>query len=69
MADIRDYISVPEAADIIGCTEGRVRQLIYAEKLKAIKPNSAWLVLEKAAREIARHPSNVGRPRISKKQA
>ena len=58
------YISVNEAAAIIGCTVGRVRQLLLASELVGAKLNDrAWAVDRKAAEKLARTPSNVGRPR------
>lgn len=64
MADIHDYISVPTAAEIIGCTEGRVRQLIYSGDIDAVKANEkAWLVLRKSAEKRAKNPPAMGRPK------
>jgi hypothetical protein len=62
--DIHDYISVPEAAAIIGCTEGRVRQMIYDDEIEAVKINSrAWAVPKKTAEKLAKNPAKTGRPR------
>lgn len=58
------YISVNEAAAIIGCTVGRVRQMLLASELLGAKLNArAWAVDRKAAEKLAKNPSHVGRPR------
>lgn len=70
MADIDEYVTVADAAKIIGCTVGRVRQLIYAGKLTARKISAnAWLVLRSTAAKVADNPSHTGRPRTAPKKS
>lgn len=60
----KPFISVAEAATIIGCTEGRVRQLLIDETLAGQKLNErAWAVERKSAENFAKQPQTVGRPR------
>jgi hypothetical protein len=57
------FISVPEAANIIGCTGGRVRQLLIEGVLKGVKLNErAWAVRKDSAKKYA-VPKTTGRPR------
>jgi hypothetical protein len=64
----KPYLSVPDAAVILGCTEGRVRQLIYASEINAIKLNAhAWAVERKSLNKYAEKDIVRGRPRISEK--
>lgn len=64
---INEYVSVPEAAEIIGCTDGRVRQMLRQGMLRAKKISErAWLVLRKEAEKYAKTPQKRGRPRIAK---
>lgn len=58
------YCSVDEAAEIIGCTDGRVRQLLRAGELKGVKINArAWVVETKDASRVADIEHKSGRPR------
>jgi hypothetical protein len=63
-----DAVSVADAATIIGCTTGRVRQLllngdIRGKKLSVETDNSPWLVSKVDAEKMARKPAATGRPR------
>lgn len=59
-----DAISVTRAAEIIGCTTGRVRQLLRAEELRGKKLGPrAWLVSRVDAEKLADAPAPTGRPR------
>jgi hypothetical protein len=59
-------ISVAEAAAIIGCTEGRVRQLIDEKKLVGRKLHQlAWIIERESAEAYAGREITVGRPRVS----
>jgi hypothetical protein len=61
---IADPITVHEAAEIIGCTDGRVRQLFYEKTLKGdYFGGRAIAISRSAAREYAKRPRSVGRPR------
>jgi hypothetical protein len=60
----KPFVSVAEAAEIIGCSGGRVRQLLLEGTLSGQKLNErAWAVERKSAEAFARHPQTVGRPR------
>jgi hypothetical protein len=62
----KPYISVKDAADILGCTEGRVRQLLDAEVIAGTKLHErAWAVERKSVEAYARREITVGRPRVS----
>lgn len=68
MERLDKYVTVKDAARIIGCTTGRVRQLIYADAIEAEQVGGhIWMVLRKAAEKMGGEPSRVGRPRVSKK--
>ena len=65
---IGDYLNVVEAASIIGCSPGRVRQLLRAAEMRGVKANEkAWLIPRKEAERMAKHKPNTGRPRRGKK--
>lgn len=65
---IGDYLNVVEAANIIGCSPGRVRQLLRADELKGVKANEkAWLIPRKEAERMAEYQPGTGRPRSGKK--
>jgi hypothetical protein len=58
------HCSVAEAATIIGCTEGRVRQLLRSQEMRGIKVNErAWLVEVKDAERVRDTENAVGAPR------
>jgi len=46
-----DYYTVRQAADKLGVTQQRVRQLCIDKKLKAIKRDGAWLIHRSAVHE------------------
>ena len=60
-------IGVKEAAAIIGCTTGRVRQLLLAGDLRGRKvTDSSWILVKQDAERYARHnPRTTGRKRVS----
>jgi len=42
---VREFLNVADVAEKLGCTVGRVRQLLIAKELKGKKANErAWLV-------------------------
>jgi hypothetical protein len=62
------HCSVAEAATIIGCTEGRVRQLLRSQEMRGIKVNErAWLVEVKDGlylhRSVARLDKGIPNPK------
>jgi excisionase family DNA binding protein len=63
---VEKYVNTNEAAELIGCTVGRVRQLLRDEELTGIKANArAWLIPRRQVLQIARRPYTTGRPRVS----
>lgn len=59
-----DAVSVTTAAQIIGCTVGRVRQLLRSGELRGEKLGErAWAVSRVHAEKIAKKPASTGRPR------
>ena len=68
------FVSVPEAAVIVGVTEGRIRQLLGFSKgnggIEGFKINErAWVISRDEVLRIRDTPHNVGRPRGSKDKA
>jgi excisionase family DNA binding protein len=59
----KNWITVKEAAEIIGCSNGHVRHLIDGQKLVAKKFGNCWAIEFKAAEKVARTPAKTGRPR------
>lgn len=60
----KNWLTATEAADVIGCTTGRVRALCGDGVLKAEKVGPrAWMIDRRSAEELARRPSKTGRPR------
>ncbi len=61
----KPFVSVQEAAEIIGCSGGRVRQLLIEGTISGQKLNErAWAVERKSAEAFAKVPQTVGRPRL-----
>lgn len=59
------FVSVDEAAEIMGCTAGRVRQMLRAGELEGHKVSErAWIVKRESAEKNAEKPDGSGRPRI-----
>ena len=61
--DISAYITVKDAASIIGCTSRHVRWLCDRGDLDCEVIGNIWLVVRDSARRVAREVPNVGRPR------
>jgi excisionase family DNA binding protein len=62
----KPFISVPDAAALLGCTEGRVRQLIYEGTITGMKLNErAWAVDRKSVESYAKRDISTGRPRVA----
>lgn len=60
------FLSVQEAAEFIGCTVGRIRQMLRSGELKGQKLSErAWVVDPNSVKKVAENPHSVGRPRIS----
>lgn len=61
-----DAVSATDAAEIIGCTTGRVRQLLRDGMLRGQKLGKrAWAVSRVDAEKLATKPATTGRPRKS----
>ena len=59
-----DYLTPAEAAEIIGCTVGRIHQLLKSKEVAGKKfSERAWAVNRKSAEAYAKQPKTVGRPR------
>ena len=55
------FVSVADAAGIIGCTVGRIRQLLAEGRIKGQKLNErAWAVDSRSAREYAKSDRTPG---------
>ena len=64
---VGNFCSVQDAAQIIGCTDGRIWQLINDGTLPAEKLNGrAYLVDIVAVKAYAKKPASVGRPRTKR---
>ena len=62
------FVSVDEAARAIGCTTGRVCQLLRAGIIDGIKLGArTWAVNFSSLEKFSEKPQGVGRPRISAK--
>jgi excisionase family DNA binding protein len=57
------YLTVGEAAALIGITEQSVRRLAGQGLLQALKPGRDWLIDAAAARAYAERERRPGRPR------
>ncbi len=62
--ELSEYCNVATAATIIGCTDGRVRQLLLAGELRGKKINDrAWLVEIRDAERVRDIEPKGGMPR------
>jgi hypothetical protein len=63
------FCGITEAADVIGCTTSRVRQLLIAGEIIGEKiddaANAPWLVDRASVAKYAKNKPPTGRPRIS----
>lgn len=59
-----DFLTVSQAAEAIGCTPGRVRQMLRGGALTGEKMSEwLWMIPKKAVERIAKNPAKTGRPR------
>lgn len=69
MSILDQYCDLHEAAETLGCTTARVRQLLRDGTLQGEKlsdgPNAPWFVLRRSLKSHARLPYTTGRPRKS----
>lgn len=62
-----DLLSVDEVAELLGCTHGRVCQLLRTGELRGEKfRNIVWQIKRSDAEKFVREPGTPGRPRIGK---
>lgn len=62
------FCTVAQAAEIIGVTEGRVRQMLRAGEIEGDKiSQTLWLVSKRDAEKAAKITHSIGRPRSGKK--
>lgn len=65
------FCGITEAAGILGCTTGRVRQLLLRGDIKGEKfapdeqPNAPWLIERKSLEKFAKVKPTTGRKRIA----
>lgn len=65
----RKFLSVDEAAAELGCTTGRIRQMLRAKELAGEKLNArAWAVDAKSVEKAAGKPQERGRPRVGSQE-
>ena len=51
---VADFLNVHEVADLLGCTDARVRQMLIAGDMNGIKANErAWMIPRKEAKRVA----------------
>ena len=59
-----DFYSVPEAADQLGLTDGRIRQMLAAEEIKGQKLGQKnWAIPRSEVERLKQVPQTNGRPR------
>ena len=62
------FVSVNEAAALIGCTTGHVCLLLQHGKIEGTKLNArAWAVNSDSLAKFLKKPKGVGRPRLNAK--
>ena len=60
----KNWLTVVEAAEVIGCSEQRVRALAKESKIKSeMLTGKCWLIDRAAAELMAKTPAKTGRPR------
>jgi len=65
MVRFSDYVRPPKAAEIIGCTPGRVYQMLRAEEFRDVIDlgEGRFLISRKEAEKVGESPAKTGRPR------
>jgi excisionase family DNA binding protein len=69
IAMLEKWITVSQAAEIIGCSGQRLRFLAKNNKIRSEKVGSVWLVDRKQAEMMAKTPAKTGRPRKNQKSS
>lgn len=63
MDSIKDAITTDQAAEMLGVTTARIRQLVAAGKLEGVKRAEAWFFTKEAIEAARNRPkSKGGRP-------
>jgi len=57
------WISVSDAAKVVGCTPQHLRKLAILEQIPSQRVGHAWLLDKKTIEKMAANPPKVGRPR------
>jgi excisionase family DNA binding protein len=67
---IGNFVSVKEAAEIIGCTTGRIRQMLGENLLRGRKFNGkAWAIEKQTVKKVAGQERKPGpKPAVSKRK-
>lgn len=65
MVRIADYVTPPQAAEIIGCTPGRVYQMLRAREFRDVLDlgDGRKMIGRSEAEKLAKSPAKTGRPR------
>ncbi len=66
MAKLKGFLTVKEAAALIGVVDQRIRQMAAAGEIDATKIASVWLIDAKDAKRVAKEPHDIGKPRGAK---
>ena len=67
---VEQFVNVAEAVSMLGCTTGRVRQLLGEGSLAGVKANErAWLIDRSDVEKMLQNTPTVGRPRTSQKKS
>lgn len=65
MVRIADYVNPPDAAEIVGCTKGRIYQMLrdgdFTDLLQISEKR--FMIGRKEVEKVAKNPSSTGRPR------
>jgi hypothetical protein len=58
---VADFLNVQEVADLLGCTDARVRQMLIAGAMLGVKANArAWMVPRQEATRVAKQERRKG---------
>ncbi len=60
--DLTDYVTTPQAAELLGMKTTSVNHLLHSGRLLGIKLGRDWLIYRSSVREYVRSKSSKGRP-------
>lgn len=63
MADIAEFLTTSEAAEVIGCSDAHVRHMCLNGELPGRKTGHMWLIRRRDAEKIRDVEHDRGRPR------